>query len=225
MMDMHIHIRKGLYDINELQKFIDIGKKRDIDTFVFLEHGNRVSKKHQGILKDYNSIDLMKDIIEKIKQRNPEITIYNGIEIDYSDDIDFRKETINLINYGNFDYVLGGIHSIKFIEGKDYFKYIIDMLNNYKIDIIAHIKLMDDYINYKELLKEIMLLCSVKKVKIEINTSDRSRWNDDQLKFMLNLLEEFEVTYTLGSDAHISDDVGFMISDTYKKVKMVEKIK
>ena len=225
MMDMHIHIRDGLHDINELQKFIDIGKKRNIDTFVFLEHGNRVSKKHHGILEDYDTIDQIKKIIKKIKQKNPDIVIYDGIEIDYSDDIDFRNKTIDLINYGNFDYVLGGIHGIKFTDGKDYFKSIIDMLNNYKIDIIAHIKLMEDYRNYKELLKQIIILCSIKNVKVEINTSDRSRWNDDQLKFILNMLEEFEVPYTIGSDAHNSANVGYMISDTYKKIKMWRKMK
>ena len=35
MMNMHIHIRDGINDIKHFQKFIDNGKKYDIDTLYF----------------------------------------------------------------------------------------------------------------------------------------------------------------------------------------------
>ena len=42
------------------------------------------------------------------------IKVIKGIEIDYSHDLNFRKETFDILNYGNFEWIVGAIHSMKF---------------------------------------------------------------------------------------------------------------
>ena len=45
------------------------------------------------------------------------------------------QKTLELIEYGHFDLVIGGIHSFKFEDGRNYFKYVLDMISSYPIDI------------------------------------------------------------------------------------------
>lgn len=218
MEDMHIHIRDGIDNIDELKKFIDIGLSKKIKTFLLLEHGNRISEKHIGYLNSNNHIDKFNNAVSQIRKVCGDIKIYKGIEIDYSVDLNFRKQTLDLLRYGNFDLVIGSIHSYQFKDRRDYFKYIIDMINNYPINIIGHIILKENWEEYKEILKEIIKLCSKNSVKIEINTSERSRWNDQQLSFMLTEMLKSNVSYLFGSDAHSSDEVGNGIEEFYEKV-------
>lgn len=218
MEDMHIHIRNGINNLEELKKFIDKGIDQKINTFLLLEHGNRISEKHIGYLNSYSKIDEFNKSIIEIQNLYKDIKIFKGIEIDYSIDLKFRKDTLDLLKYGNFDLVIGSIHSYKFDDGLDYFKYIIDMINNYPINIIGHIILRDNWEEYKEILKEIIFLCSKKNIKIEFNTSDRSKWNNEQFMFMLNEMNKYDVSYSFGSDAHCSDEVGHRIEECYEKV-------
>ena len=209
MEDLHIHIRDGIDDLSQLQKFIDVGRKNNIDTFCFLEHGNRISPKHVGYLDNYDSIDKMKKSINFIRNNNKDIIIYSGIEIDYSTELEFRNKTLNLLEYGKFDIVIGSIHNFKFDDEEKYFDYIIDMINNYPINIIGHIKLKENYKDYYNKIEEIIKMCHDKKIKIEINTSERSIWNEEQFNYMIDLLNKYNVSFTCGSDAHKNEDVGF----------------
>ena len=144
----------------------------------------------------------MKESINKIKMLNKDVVIYNGIEIDYSFDKKVRKETKNIINYGKFDYVIGGVHGYKYDKREVYFEYILDMIKNYSINIVAHIKLYDDWKKYINYLEKIVVECEKRNVMIEINTSARSIWTEDQLEYMLTLMKKHSVKYTIGSDAH-----------------------
>jgi len=223
MEDMHIHIRDGINNLEELKKFIERGISKKIKKFLLVEHGNRISEKHIGYLTSNKQIDDFKDSITKIQNIYKDIKILKGIEIDYSIEPSFRKDTLNILKYGDFDLVIGSIHSYQFTDGLDYFKYIIDMINNYPIDIIGHIILRDNWEEYKDILKKIIILCSKKNIKIEINTSDRSRWNNEQLSFMLNEMNKYGVMYSFGSDAHSSEEVGYRIEETYERVLLYNK--
>ena len=208
MEDLHFHIRDGIGNKNELQKFIDNGKRFGIDTFCMLEHGNRVSPKHFGYLDSFSSIDKMKQSIEEIKENNKNVKILSGIEIDYSSEPKFRQRTFELIEYGRFDLVIGGIHGLKFRDTDEYFNKILDMINMYPINIIAHIKLKNDWVKYKDLIEKIVLEAGKKKIKIEINSSDRSLWSEEQFNFMIDMILKHNASYTCGSDSHHSNEIG-----------------
>ena len=219
MQDLHIHIRDCIGNPDKLQEFVDKGKNYNINEFCFLEHGNRISKKHHGFLDSYDSIDLMKETINNVINKNRSVKIYNGIEIDYSHDKKFRKRTLELLRYGNFDIVIGSIHSYRFENGIDYFNSILDMINNYPINIIGHIKLTEDWKEYKEILKRIINECSNKNIKIEINTSSRSIWNEEQFDFMIDTIFKHNASFTCGSDAHHIDEIGANYKVLKKKIK------
>ena len=55
----------------------------------------------------------------------------------------------------------------------------------------------------------------------DINTSDRSRWNIQQLEYMLNLFKKYGTRYTVGSDAHNIDEIGYHIKEEYIKINKI----
>lgn len=223
MEDMHIHLKDGIYDNcifkDYINKCIQIGLKK----VVFLDHGNRISTKHKAVLCSKESIDKFYDTINSYCNKNLEII--SGIEIDYSANLNFRKETEKILDYGKFSWIVGAIHSLKFDSLEGYLRAVIDMLNNYKINAIAHLKLDDTYKDYEQLIISILELCYIKNIYLEINTSDRSRWKDDQLYFMLNLMNKYKINYVFSSDAHRPEDIGHLIEETMEKVKKWQKKK
>ena len=111
--------------------------------------------------------------------------------------------------------MIGSIHSIKFTDGLDYFNSIIDMINNYPISIIGHLKLRENWKDYKEVIEKIILLCKKKNIAVEINTSHRSLWDEEQFAYIFSLINQNDVKYTIGSDAHNINQIG----DNYSLVK------
>ena len=219
MEDLHFHIRDGINNKEELQKFINNGKNYGINKFCMLEHGNRISPKHFGYLDSFTSIDEMNKSIDEIREDNKDVEILSGIEIDYSPDLEFRKRTIELIEYGHFDLVIGAIHSFKFEDGKEYFNYVLDMIASYPIDVIAHIKLRENWEEYKDLIENIIIEASIKNIKIEINSSDRSLWNEEQFEFMIDMILKHNASITCGSDSHHSNEMGTNYALVEKRLK------
>lgn len=74
----------------------------------------------------------------------------------------------------------------------DYLQANLDMLETYPLDILGHLKLRKEYEKYKEIIGKIVQIATEKNVKFDINTSDRSRWNIQQLEYMLNLFKNME---------------------------------
>ena len=222
---MHIHLKEAIYD----QELFDTYVKKCIDCgiqkAVFLDHGNRISDKHKPVLSTKNAIDQLDKKISEFRASNlaNKIKILKGIEIDYSNNSNFRNETFAILNYGKFDWIVGAIHSMKFDDYGQYLEAIIDMLNNYNINVIAHIKKTNQYNMYDNLFRKILNICNKKSILIEINMSDRSRWDDDQLYYMLELMRKHNVNYVYSSDAHKYEDIGYMIEETKEKVEKWEK--
>lgn len=225
MEDMHIHLKDAIYNQELFEKYVKKCIDCGLSKVVFLDHGNRISVKHMPVLSTQEAInEFNKKILDfRASDLSKKIEILKGIEIDYSNNLYFRKETFDILNYGNFEWVVGAIHSMKFDNYEQYLKAIIDMLNNYDINVIAHIKKTDEYYQYNDLFMKILSICYKKNVLIEINTSDRSRWNEDQLYYMLKLMEEYNVNYVYSSDAHQYEDIGYMIKETKEKVERWKK--
>ena len=226
MEDMHIHLKDAIYDQLLFNKYVSKCIDMNLSKVVFLDHGNRISPKHKAVLNTKEAIDCFSSLINEYRNNNlNKLEIIKGIEIDYSNDQKFRDETFKILDYGNFEWVVGAIHSIKFENDLDYYKAIVDMLNNYKINVIAHMVLNDNYKSFEMILCDILEKCKKDNVAIEINTSDRSRWNDEKLFFMLDLLKKYNVKYVYSSDAHKIDDIGYMIEETNRKVKQWKNLK
>ena len=207
MEDMHIHLKKGVnnYEIMKeyIKKCIELGRTK----VLFLDHGNRISLKHTPVLNDDKVIDEFLKLIKRLRQEFKTIEIYSGIEVDYSSDETFVNNELKLINK-EFDYILGSVHGIKSLTEEEYYKSNINLIDTYPIDILCHLRLYEDYLNYSDLIEKIVKKCSEKNVKLEINTSERALWSFEQFLYMMNLLRKYDVKYTIGSDAHSIDEIG-----------------
>lgn len=222
--DMHIHVRDGLENPDVFHKMIEYGVSIGIEEFLFLEHGFRISEKHTPILVDEKTAEKLKNKVKYLNTAYPKIKVWSGIEIDYSKNKDFRNRTLKYIENNKFDFVIGAIHSLK-LDSDEYYTAIIDMINSYPINIVAHIKMYDNY-QSQNLIHQIMQLCAIKDIYIEINTSDRSIWDIYQLNFMLSLMKKYGVNYTIGSDAHCLEEIGYnfqKISDLMSNKRSIKK--
>ena len=150
MEDMHIHLKKGVTDISIMREYIEKCKKCNIKRVLFLDHGNRESKKHIPVLNDYNVVKQFLENIKTVREEYPEIEINAGIESDFSYDEEFAKKELDLINNFEFDLVIGSVHGMGNADYKDYLQANIDMLNTYPINILGHLKLRKEYEEYKE---------------------------------------------------------------------------
>ncbi len=221
MEDMHIHLKKGVTDISIMQKYVEKCKEMKLNKVLFLDHGNRMSPKHTPVLNKPKVINKFFENIKIVKENNPDIEINAGIESDFSYDEKFKNKECKIIKSYPFDYVIGSVHGMEKADYMNYLQANIDMIETYPINIIGHLKLRKDYEQYKEKIEEIVKLATEKNLMFDINTSDRSRWNIQQLEYMLNLFKKYGTKYTLGSDAHNIDEIGYHMKEEYIKINKI----
>ena len=221
MEDMHIHLKTGVTDISIMKKYIEKCRELGINKVLFLDHGNRISKKHTPVLNEPQVIKNFFNNINIVQKENPDMEINVGIESDFSYDKEFKEKEMKIITSYPFDYVIGSVHGMEKSDYIDYLQANIDMLETYKIDIIGHLKLRKEYDKYKDIIEKIVKIATDKNVKFDINTSDRSRWNIQQLEYMLSLFKKYGTQYTIGSDAHCVEEIGYNIKEEYVKIDKI----
>ena len=213
MKDFHIHLKKGIHDYDVMKEYIDRCIELGIDEVVFLDHGNRVSSKHHPVLTDQKIIQEFFKMVRRARREYKNITIHTGIEVDYFPDRKRQKQEIDLMNSG-FDYILASVHGVKELnlDENGYYQAILDVVKKYPLQILAHLKLYDDYLEHDDMIRKILMECGKKNVMIEINTSDRSIWSLEQFQYMFHLFQEYHISYTVGSDAHAIEEIGMNYS-------------
>ena len=221
MEDMHMHLKKGVTDITIMQKYVEKCKEMKLNKVLFLDHGNRMSPKHTPVLNEPKVIKKFFENIKIVRENNSDIEINAGIESDFSYDEEFKEKEIEILKSYPFDYVIGSVHGMEKAEYMDYLQANIDMIKTYPINIIGHLKLRKEYEQYKGKIEEIVKLATEKNLMFDINTSERSRWNIQQLEYMLNLFKKYGTQYTLGSDAHSIEEIGYHIEEEYIKINKI----
>ncbi len=127
MKDLHIHIERYDYTVESIEKFIDKGVKMGLDEICLLEHSIRFKEIHPTYktTRENNSyqqkwvddkakmaqtLDEIKELATKIRQKNYPIKVSFGLEIcwfEQHEDL-IRK----LVSDDFFDYLLGSVHWI-----------------------------------------------------------------------------------------------------------------
>ena len=220
MEDMHIHVRNALEDYNLLKLYANRCMELGIYRVLLLDHGPRLSKKHIARLDTADKILTFKKNIEKLKLDFPNLEIFYGIELDFSYDKNFNDENNKLTDIG-FDYVISSIHHYRFNNGRDYLKAVIQMIDTCKFDIIGHLLLKYDWKDCIDLIDIILNKAKEKEIIIEINTSDRSRWKIDTLEYMIKKMNEMNIKYTIGSDAHSISEIGYMVPEITQEISLI----
>lgn len=221
MEDMHIHLKLGVTDISIMRRYIKKCRELGINKILLLDHGNRIAKNHTSVLNEPQVIKEFFKNIDIVKKENPDMEINAGIESDFSYDEEFKEKEIKIITTYPFDYVIGSVHGMEKSDYTDYLQANIDMIETYPLNIIGHLKLRKEYEEYKDIIEKIVKMATNKNLKFDINTSDRSRWNIQQLEYMLKLFKKYGTEYTIGSDAHCIDEIGYHIKEEYVKIDKI----
>ncbi|MCI8444366.1 MAG: hypothetical protein HFJ37_04300 [Clostridia bacterium] len=221
MEDMHIHLKAGVTNIEIMRKYVEKCKELNINRVLFLDHGNRISERHTPVLNNVETITQFFENIKKIRKEYTHIEINAGIESDFSYNEEFKIKELKIFEEFPFDYIIGSVHGMAKNDYKEYLQANIDMINTYPINILGHLKLRKEFEEYKETIEEIVRIATQKNIKFDVNTSERSRWNLKQLEYMLGLFKKYGTNYTIGSDAHCIEEIGYHIKEEYTKIDKI----
>lgn len=242
-----MHLEKGPFSTEWWEKFYQREIENGIEELGVSEHAHRF-KEARGIYDHLPYTDKWCDttleeyinFMNELKGRYP---VKIGLEMDYLPEKE--KEIREFLEYYNvFDYVLGSVHWLQSGFGFDidpedprwsndlkeiffdYFDRVKKAIQSDLFDIIAHIDLIKLWgvplpDGIENIYKDISETLSSSSIALEINTSGLRRPVKEiypSVNF-LKVISQFNVPVTFGSDAHLPEDAGRSIRDTYKLVK------
>lgn len=127
MKDLHIHIERGPYTVEWIEKFISKAVQMNLDEICLLEHSIRFTDFHptfkearelnsyqrkwfDGKVPTAHSLDEFKALASEIRSRDYPIKVSFGLEICYFEQ---HKDLIReIVSDEFFDYLLGSVHWI-----------------------------------------------------------------------------------------------------------------
>lgn len=127
MKDLHIHIERGPYTVEWVEKFIEKAVQMKLNEICLLEHSIRFKDFHgtfnevreyslyqkkwfEGKAKTAHSLDEYKSLITEIRSRNYPVKVSFGLEICWFEQ--HQQEIANLVSDNFFDYLIGSVHWI-----------------------------------------------------------------------------------------------------------------
>ncbi len=127
LKDLHIHIERGDYTLEWIDKFVNQAVKMNIDEINLLEHSIRIKEFHPTFkeAREYNlyqkrwfdgkrqqahTMAEYKALIDKVRSREYPVKINFGLEICWFEQHEdfIRKQ----VSDGYFDYLIGSVHWI-----------------------------------------------------------------------------------------------------------------
>lgn len=232
MKDCHVHTSVSHDGISKYEDYINIAKQKGVDEITFTEHWDD----YTGLETNLKTLDVLQYKNEYLKYKNDEILKTNfGIEIGLQPDI--IEKVKMLVNDNPFDFIIGSSHITckkdmamdrSFFEGlsrkEAYLKYFREVLENIKLydefDVYGHIDYVVryggyaenkiDYIEFSDILDEILQSLIKKDKGIEINTSG-IRYGLGNPHPNIDIVKRYKELggkiITMGSDAHRTDDL------------------
>ncbi len=237
MLDYHIHTSRCGHAEGLIEDYVEKAVEKGIEEIGFSDHfpmdilgfsAETICSMNFEELEDY-----LEDIDTLNSKNKKRINIKTGVEMDYQSSIEEKLKEFT--GDSRWDYIIGSVH---FIDGYDfskpgqddffnhnsiddlYLKYFEKVKNLAKsgiFDIIAHIDLIKKYgkkpgkISLEEVYGEVARVVSDSDMVVEINTAGLRHpvgeiYPSDEL---MKKLVEKGVPFTLGSDAHRPEDIGF----------------
>lgn len=232
MKDCHAHTNISHDGISGFKDYIMIGKEKGVDEITFTEHWDD----YTGLNTNLKTLDVAQYEKKYLECKNDAILKTNfGIEIGLQPDI--TEKVKKLVNEFSFDFIIGSSHITckkdmamdkSFFEGlsrkEAYLKYFKEVLENIKLyndfDVYGHIDYVVryggyaenkiDYIEFKEILDEILISLIKKDKGLEINTSG-IRYGLNSPHPNIDILRRYKELggkiITMGSDAHKVEDL------------------
>lgn len=222
-VDSHVHTRFSCDSEAEMSNYITTAKEKGIDFICFTEHVD-FNQCDDGY-RYYNAAKYW-EAFHKYKENSGLVEITAGIE--FSEPHLYSEELTSLSKY-SYDFIIGSIHWVGslFPERKTreqysakefftmYWNEMLGMVKQGGFDCVGHIDFPKRY--YGELyyneksIREIFKYLVEKEIVIEINTSSLRKGLSETMpgREILELYKENGGQYvTIGSDAHLSKDLG-----------------
>ncbi len=238
MIDYHIHLERGPYDKEWLERFIKVGKSRGIEEFGIVEHlyiftqakdllyqNDHVKKMQKRNINEYFSF------LNKMKET---YNIKIGLEVDYTEE--YEHEIKTFVKDLPVDFLIGSVHYLgswafdldKEWKGKDievvykkYYKTLFKAAKSNIFDVLGHSGNIA-YFGYKpkrevenELVLEFYEKISKLDIVLEINSGGLYRPAGVVFpeKRWFKKIKGFDIDLTCSSDAHDPKKVGFAIKE------------
>ena len=224
MRDMHVHTEFSCDSDAKMEDYIEKAKASGIGTICFTDH---VDLNTNDYGYNYYSADRFWERFNEIKY-NADMPIEPLAGIEFGEPHLYEKNLKELIKYP-YDFVIGSIHWIgdmfpcqkvrEQYSAKEfytlYWKEVLKTVQTGGFDALGHIDFPKRYygeIYYEEaVINEIFCNLLEKDLVIEINTSSLRKGHAQTMpgKELLEIYKANGGKYvTIGSDAHIVEDVG-----------------
>ncbi len=194
----------------------------------FERHRNRESLRHYT------------DFIKRARERYADVAF--GLEVDWTG----RADCARLIESFDWDFVIGSVHFVRGWAADNpelagiwqraseeevyatYFALLRDLVDSRLFDILGHLDVLKmvrpyDFTRYRAPLTELSDAISAAGITVEVNTAYSYR-HGLRREFspsdaILALLAERNVPFTLSSDAHIPEHVGFHLDKALNSLR------
>ena len=226
IVDLHNHTKLCNHAKGEMYEYIESAINKGVKFFGFSDHAPMdFDKKYRMNFKQMKNYEgEVKKLQKKYQDR---INIFLGYEVDYLPGyIDDR-----VLN-AKVDYLIGSVHFLKewgfdnpeFIGEyknrnidkiwEEYFEAIKNMAKSRLFDIVGHIDLIKvfKYLPKKEI--KMIAKDAIKEIKkadmtIELNMAGYKKPIKELYpsKDILEMIEEYDISVTFGSDAHSPDEI------------------
>lgn len=199
-LDLHTHTTSSGHAYSSLEENIEGAKRSNIELLGMSDHASTMPGAPHSFY--FLNMKIIPDVISGVR-------LLKGIEaniIDFEGTIDVDAHLQN-----NLDYIIASLHIPIIDPGtlEENTRTLIKVMENPNVTIIGH----PDDGRYPIDYEQMVLKAKETKTLIEINNSSLNplgtRENTDyNSEIVLKLCKKHEVPIILGSDAHISYDVG-----------------
>ncbi len=241
MKDSHVHSTISHDGISTFLEYICVARQKKVDEITFTEHWDD----YTGIKTNLKTLDISY-YLEKYLEIKDDSKIKTNFGIEFGLQPDIVKTIQSLVKKYPFDFIIGSSHITckkdmsfdrSFFDGLDrkqaylnYFKEVLENIKKYQeFDVYGHLDYVVryggysekkiDYLEFKEILDEILLNLIKKDKGIEINTSGL-RYGLSSFHPNLEILKRYKELggkiLTVGSDAHKVDDLASNFNFVYE---------
>jgi histidinol-phosphatase (PHP family) len=203
----------------------------------FTDH---ISVKPVGWAMEMSEVNTMIEKVNAVRKNDTDVIVKLGAEIDYYSGME--KQIGELIDSIPFDFTIGSVHFIndwnfdtdirpydqisidKFYT--DYFKLVQQSAKSGLFDVIGHCDLAKKFGYYpsfrlERLYEETAKIFRKSGVVVELNTSGRGKPCAEfyPSAVFLEKLAKYKVPITLGSDAHVEQNIGQFFEEAISELK------
>ncbi|NVO10047.1 MAG: histidinol-phosphatase HisJ family protein [Bacteroidales bacterium] len=231
---MHTYLSDGK-DTHE--DMVSSAAFKGIPEIGFTDH---ISIKPVGWAMEMSEINTMIEKVNAVRKNDTKVVVKLGAEIDYYSGME--KQIGELIDSIPFDFTIGSVHFIndwnfdtdirpydqisidKFYT--DYFKLVQQSAKSGLFDIIGHCDLAKKFGYYpsfrlERLYEETAKIFRKAGVVVELNTSGKGKPCAEfyPSAVFLEKLAKYKVPITLGSDAHVEQNIGQFFEEAVSELK------